>query len=116
MKPNFNVEFMAKAGGHYIKEESVAFHSPEELFRYVSPGGGCEQIPDDIDEIQMVFLPHHERQLDSRMDEVPVTLEMGMVFFTGTLTDIVQMSQLLLGKASRGELSHAFLKIIGVNL
>ncbi len=47
------------------------------------------------------------------MDEIPVTLEMGIVFFTGPLTDIVQITQQLLGRASRDELSHAFLKIIG---
>ena len=114
MKPIINIEFTAQAGQREFKEESIAFHSPAELFEFVSPGGGCERIPDNIDEIQMVFLPHAAANLDNPMEDVPATLEMGMVFFTGPLSDIVQTSQLLLGKASRNELSRAFLKIIGM--
>ncbi len=54
------VEFSAKAGDRKFKEESVAFHNPEELFAFVAPGGGCDAISNEVDEIQMVFLqPEH---------------------------------------------------------
>ena len=114
MKPIINVEFTARAGDREFKEESIAFHSPAELFSFVSPGGGCDRIPDEVEEIQMVILPHTESAPDSPMDEVPATLELGMIFLTGPLADIVQITQQLLGKASRGELSPSFLKIAGI--
>lgn len=114
MKPIINVEFTAKTAEREFKEESVAFHSPGELFEFVSPGGGCERIPDDVDEIQMVFLSPTATKANNPMDDVPVTLELGIVFFTGPLAEIVQTMQQLLGKASRGELSESFLRIIGV--
>lgn len=114
MKPIISVEFTARTGGREFKEESVAFHSPSELFEFVSPGGGCERIPNEVDEIQMVFLPSARPDIDNPMADVPATLEMGMVFFTGPLADIVQTSQQLLGRATRGELSKSFLRIIGV--
>lgn len=114
MKPIINVEFTARAGDREFKEESIAFHTPAELFTYVSPGGGCEHIPDDVEEIQMVILPHKQSAPDSPMDEIPATLELGIIFLTGPLADIVQISQQLLGKASRGELSPSFMKIAGI--
>ena len=57
MRPILTVEFSAKNGDIEFKEESVPIHSPDELFDFVAPGGGCERIPDEVDEIQMVFLP-----------------------------------------------------------
>lgn len=114
MKPIINIEFTARAAEHEFKQESVAFHSPGELFEFVSPGGGCERIPDDVDEIQIVFLPPTEPNTKNPMNDVPATLELGIVFFTGPLTEIVQTMQQLLGKASREELSESFLRILGV--
>lgn len=114
MKPIINIEYTARAGEREFKEESIAFHSPADLFSFVSPGGGCERIADDIEIIQMVLLPHHRSVPDSPVDEVPATLELGMIFLNGPLADIVQISQQLLGKASRDELSPSFMKIIGV--
>ena len=57
MKPVITVEFSAKAGDEEFKEESVPLHSPEELFAFVAPNGGCESIPDEVVEIKMIFLP-----------------------------------------------------------
>jgi len=116
MKPIINVEFTALVNDREFKEESIAFHSPAELFEYVSPGGGCERIPNEVEEIQMIFLPPTTPDTENPMADVPATLKMGMVFFTGPLSDIVQMSQQLLGKASRGELSRSFLKVLRVNV
>jgi hypothetical protein len=106
------VEFSAKAGDYEFKEESVAFHSPEELFAFIAPGGGCDSIPDEVEEIQMVFLqPEHPNRQNPIADK-SVTLELGMVFLTGPLAGIVQVAEMILDKAGRGELSKSFLRVI----
>ncbi len=46
--------------------------------------------------------------------DAPVTLELGMVFFTGPLSEIAQTAMQMLDKAGRGELSDAFLTVLGV--
>lgn len=112
MNPIISVEFSAKSGNVDFKEESVAIHNPEELFSYVSPGGGCEKIPDEVDEIQFIFLkPAHPNTRNPIADK-RATLELGMVFFTGPLSEIMETVEHLLDKAGRGELSESFLKII----
>ncbi|MDH5447245.1 MAG: hypothetical protein OEY52_16985 [Gammaproteobacteria bacterium] len=114
MKHNISLEFTAKAGEREFKEESITFRNPTELFQFVRPGGGCEKIADDVTEIQMVLLPYPDEISVGPMDDLPVTLEMGMVFLTGPMSDVVQVSQQLLGKAVRDELSPNFMKIIGL--
>ena len=113
MKPIMTVEFSAKAGGRDFKEESVSFHSPEELFAFVAPGGGCENIPDEVDEIQMVFLPPSHPNIENPLADKRVTLELGMVFLSGPLAEVVQTANQILDKAGRGELSNQFLTVIG---
>ena len=113
MKPVISVEFSARAGDVEFKEESVSFHSPDELFAYVAPGGGCEGIPDEVDEIQMVFLPPAHPNRQNPISDVPVTVELGMVFFTGPLAEIVQVLNQLMDRAGRGELSESFSRVIG---
>ena len=114
MKPIITVEFNAKAGGRDFKEESVPIHSPEELFAFVAPGGGCEKIPDEVDEIQMVFLAPAHPNANNPIADVHATLEVGMVFFTGPLSEISQTIEQLIDKAGRGELSDSFLNVIGI--
>ena len=114
MKPILTVEFVAKAGDVTFKEESVPIHSPEELFEFVAPGGGCDSIPDDVGEIQMVFLPPYHRNVQNPTADAPATLQLGMVFFTGPLSEIAQTAEQILDKAGRGELSQSFLTAIGV--
>jgi len=116
MKPIITVEFSARSGEQEFKEESVSFHNPEELFVFVAPGGGCETIPDEVDEIQMVFLQPEHPNTQNPIADKRVTLELGMVFLTGPLSEIVQTAEQLLDKAGRGELSEAFLKVINVKL
>ncbi len=113
MKPILAVEFRAKAGDIEFNEESVPLHSPEELFEYVAPGGGCESIPSEVEEIRMVFLPPEHPNVQAPIADIPATLQLGMVIFTGPLSDIVQTSEQILDKAGRGELSAAFLAVIG---
>ena len=116
MIPIVTVEFVAKAGEQEFKEESVSLHSPEELFAFVAPGGGCEAIPDEVAEIQMVFLqPEHANKQNPVADK-RVTLELGMVFLTGPLSEIVQTAEQIIDKAGRGELSEGFLRAIHVSL
>jgi hypothetical protein len=114
MKPILTVEFSAKAGDIDFKEESVPIHSPEELFAFVAPGGGCERIPDEVGEIQMVFLAPAHSNRKNPIADVHATLELGMVFFTGPLSEISQTIEQLIDKAGRGELSYSFLKVIGI--
>lgn len=115
MRPILTVEFSAKNGDIEFKEESVPIHSPDELFDFVAPGGGCERIPDEVDEIQMVFLPPEHPNTKNAIADIPATLELGMVFFTGPLSEISQTVEQLIDKAGRGELAEAFLKVIGAN-
>ena len=116
MRSAIAIEFTAKVGDGEFKEESVAFHNPEELFSFVAPGGGCDAIPNEVDEIQMVFLRPEHPNIANPIADKRVTLELGMVFLTGPLAEIVQTAELLIDKAGRGELSESFLKVINVNL
>jgi hypothetical protein len=116
MNPIITVEFTAKAGDQEFKEESVSFHNPEELFSFVAPGGGCETIPDEVDEIQMVFLQPQHPNTQNPVADKRVTLELGMVFLTGPFSEIVQTAEQIIDKAGRGELSDSFLKVINVSL
>jgi hypothetical protein len=113
MKPVITVEFSAKAGDEEFKEESVALHSPEEFFAFVAPSGGCESIPDEVGEIKMFFLPPEHRNSQNPIADLNTTLQLGMVFFTGPLSEVAQIAEQLLDKAGRGELSESFMKVIG---
>ena len=113
MNPILTVEFKATQHGEDFYEESVPLHSPEELFAFIAPGGGCEKIPDEVTEIQMVFMsPEHANEQNPVADK-QVTLELGMVYLTGPLAEIVQTADMLLDKAGRGELSPSFMTVIG---
>ena len=114
MKPYLTVEFSAKSGDIEFKEESASFHTTEEFFNFIEPGGGCETIPDEVDEIQMVLLPPSHPNKQSPIADVPATLELGMVFLTGPLAEVAQIIEQILDKAGRGELSESFLKVTGV--
>ena len=113
MKPILTVEFSAKAGDQEIKEESVPLHSPEELFQFVAPGGGCEAIPNEVGEIRMIYLPPEHANSQNPLADLPATLQLGMVFFNGPLSEITQTAEQILDKAGRGELSPSFLTVIG---
>ena len=115
MQPVITVEFSSKAGDCEFKEESVSFHNPEELFLFIAPGGACESIPDEVDEIQMVFLQPANPNTQNPIADKRVMLELGMVFLSGPLSEIVQTAEQLIDKAGRGELSASFLKVINVN-
>jgi hypothetical protein len=113
MKPVITVEFSAKAGDEQFKEESVTLHSPEEFFAFVAPSGGCESIPDEVVEIKMFFLPPEHHNTQNPIADLNATLQLGIVFFTGPLSEVAQIAEQLLDKAGRGELSESFMKVIG---
>lgn len=115
MKPIMTIEFSARADGVCFEEEGVVIHTPEELMAFVAPNGGCDMIPDEVDEIQFIFMPPSNPNRENPIADARATLEMGMVFFTGPISEIAQTIELLLDKAGRGELSRSFLKVIGVN-
>jgi len=115
MKPVLTVEFSAKGEGMEIMEESVPLHNPGEFLEFVSPGGGCESIPDDVDEIRIVFLPPGHPNTRNPVADTPTTLQLGMVLFNGPLSEIASTAEQLLDKAGRGEISENFLAVIGVS-
>ena len=108
------IEFNVSKGGETFTEDSVTLGSAEELFDYVAPGGGCEKMPDNLGEIQMIFLPPAHANTLNPIADKRVNLQIGMVMLTGPLATIVQVSQEMLDKVGRGELSDAFLSVIGV--
>jgi hypothetical protein len=114
MKPILTVEFHAKDGSVEFDEESVSLHSPEELFEFVAPDGGCESIPDEVDEIRMVFLAPEHPNLQNPIADLPTSMQLGMVVFNGPLSEIAGTAEQLLDKAGRGELSESFLTVIGL--
>lgn len=114
MKPILTVEFTAKTDGEEIKEESVPVHSPEEFFAFVGPGGGCDAIPGEVNEIRILFLPPEHGNRENPMADAPATLQLGMVFLNGPLAELAQTVEQMLDKAGRGELSESFLAVIGM--
>ena len=113
MKTILTVEFKATQNGQDVYEESVSLQSPEELFEFVAVDGGCDNIPDEVNEIQMLFMAPEHANMQNPIADKQVTLELGMVYITGPLSEIVQTADMLLDKAGRGELSESFLKVIG---
>lgn len=116
MNPIITVEFSARSNVTELKEESVPLHNPEELFAFVAPGGECEKIPDEVDEIQMIFLKPAHPNIKNPVADKRATLQLGIVFFTGPLSEIMQTLELLIDKAGRNELSDSFLKVIGIGV
>lgn len=114
MQPILTVEFCAKAGNYEFNEESVPLHSPEEFFKFVAPGGGCEKIPNEVEEIRIVFLPPEHRNANNPIADIPAMLQLHMVIFTGPLAEISQTAEQIIDKAGRGELADSFLKVIGM--
>ncbi len=109
------IEFSLNTGDRDFKEDTVALRTPEELLEYVAPGGGCESMPDDVDEIQLVFLPPEHPNKQNPVADIRGTLQLGIVFLTGPLAEILQASEEIIDKAGRGELSESFLTVIGAN-
>ena len=115
MKPVLTVEFTAKAGNYEFKEESVAFQSHEEFFEFVAPGGGCERVPDEVEEIRIIFLPPVHPNLQNPIADLSAMLQLHRVIFTGPLSEIAQAGEQILDKAGRGELSQSFRLVIGAS-
>lgn len=112
MKP-ITIEFSVTKGGQTFIEDSVTLRNSEELFEYVAPGGGCEKMPSCLGEIQMMFLPPEHANTLNPIADKRVTLQLGMVLLTGPFATIVEVSQEIIDKVGRGELSDAFLAVIG---
>jgi len=113
MKPVLTVEFSSKAGDYEFKEESATFHNHEEFFEFVAPGGGCENISNEVEEIRIIFLSPEHPNVQNPVADASAMLQLHMVIITGPLSEIVQTGEQILDKAGRGELSQAFLSVIG---
>jgi hypothetical protein len=103
------IEFIVKNGDESFKEDSVSFATPEELFEYIAPGGGCERMPSDLGEIRMIFLPPKHPNIPNQIADMRATLQLGIVLITAPLSTIVQVSQEIIDKVGRAEVSEAFL-------
>lgn len=114
MKP-ITIEFLVKDGDQGFKEDSVTFATPEEMFDYISPGGGCEKMPSGLGEIRLIFLPPEHANITNPIADRRATLQMGIVLITAPLSTIVQISQELLDRVGRGEISEGFLAAIHAN-
>jgi len=108
------IEFSVKDGDQVIKEDSVSLASPKELFDFIAPGGDCDKMPSDLSEIQFILQPPAHPNVTNPIADKRVTLQLGLVLITGPLSEIVQISQELIDKTGRGELSEAFLAATGV--
>ncbi len=109
------IEFMVEDGEQSFKEDSVTFATADELFEYISPGGGCESMPSDLGEIRMIFLPPEHPNINNPIADMRTTLQLGIVLITAPLATIVQVSQEIIDKVGRGELSEAFLAAAHAN-
>ncbi len=108
------IEFSVNDGENILKEDSVSLASPAELFDYIAPGGGCEKMPSDLSEIQLILQSPKNPNVANPLADKRVTLQLGLVLITGPLAEIVQISESLIDKMGRGELSEAFLAATGV--
>ncbi|MGD2112432.1 MAG: hypothetical protein PVI50_03535 [Gammaproteobacteria bacterium] len=113
-QPIITVEYSARAGGTDYREESVPIHNHEELFAFIAPGGGCDCIPDEVNEIQMVFLQPEHANAANPASDVHATLQIGMVYFSGPLAEITRAAEELLDRYGRGELAPSFLRVAGL--
>jgi len=112
MKP-ITIEFSIRNGEEDFREESVALKDHDELLAYVAPGGGCEAMPSNINEIQMVFMSPEHPGKGNPLADVHATLQLGMVYITGPLSEISRTAEQLIDRAGRGEISRAFLAVSG---
>lgn len=106
------IEFNVNTGDETIREESVSLDSAEAFFDFIAPGGGCEKMPSDLCEIQMIFAPPKHPNVQNPIADKRVTLELGIVFLTGPLAVIVEVLQEIIDKVGRGEISEAFMNIV----
>jgi hypothetical protein len=113
MHPILTIEFKAKTLDAEIEEESVTVHNPEELFAFIAPNGGCDNIPDEVGEIRFVFLPPEHKNADNPVADTPAMLQLHQVLFSGPLAEISQIAEQIQDKAGRGELSAGFLRMVG---
>jgi len=114
MKP-ITIEFTVKAGGDSFKEDSVTFATPEDMFAFIAPDGGCGDMPSDLGEIRMIFLPPAHANTANPVADKRATLQMGIVLITAPLSTIVQITQEIIDKVGRGEISGGFLAAIHAN-
>lgn len=106
------IEFTVNNGDETFKEDSVTFANLEEMFDYIGPGGGCEHMPSDLGEIRMIFLQPKHANTSNPVADKRATLQMGIVLITAPLSTIVQISQDIIDRVGRAEISEDFLAAI----
>lgn len=114
MQPILKVEFSVCNGENEFKEESVAIHNMEALFAFVAPGGDCDSIPNEAQEIQLLFPPPLKRNLQNPLSDHPAILQVGSVIFNGPLNEITQTASRIIDRAGHKQLSASFLTMLGI--
>lgn len=109
------IEFIVNNGDQFFKEDSVSFATTEELFEYIAPGGGCEDMPSDLGEIRLIFLPPKHPNITNPVADMRATLQLGIILITAPLSTIVQVSHEIIDKVGRAEVSEAFLAATHAN-
>jgi hypothetical protein len=109
------IEFIVNNGDQSFKEDSVSFATTEELFEYIAPGGGCEDMPSDLGEIRLIFLPPKHPNITNPVADMRATLQLGIILITAPLSTIVQVSHEIIDKVGRAEVSEAFLAATHAN-
>ena len=59
-------------------------------------------------------MPPEHPNIQNQIADLPATLQLGMVFFYGPLSEITNTAEQILDRAGRGQLSSSFLAVIGV--
>jgi hypothetical protein len=61
----------------------------------------------------MVFMPPMHPNTRTPVADKKITLQLGMVYLTGPMFDLVQFAGMIIDKSGCGELSDAFVAVIG---
>lgn len=69
----------------------------------------------DLGEIRMIFLPPAHANIENPVADKRATLQMGIVLITASLSTLVQVSQEIIDKVGRDEISTDFLAAIHAN-
>ncbi|MCB1877076.1 MAG: hypothetical protein KDH88_13965 [Chromatiales bacterium] len=107
MHPILSVEFRGGADGD-ITEESIAFDDVDGFLAFISPGGGCEKIPDGVDELKVIVNRPMADPVDRSLAFQGAYLEMGGVILSGNLQQVTEVAQKLIEFSGSSRMSEAF--------
>lgn len=75
---------------------------------FISPGGGCEKIPDGVDELKVIVNRPMADPVDRSLAFQGAYLEMGGVILSGNLQQVTEVAQKLIEFSGSSRMSEAF--------